>query len=63
MNWTGRSGPPGRSTSPPAAILRGQYVKRSEGSQGPTMSPGRTVSTRPGIAASAASSHRAFRPP
>ena len=63
MNWTGSSGLSGARTSPPRATRTGQYVKRSVPSFGPTMRPGRTFVTRPGMAASAAFSHSALRPP
>src|SRR5215210_639469 len=53
----------GASTSPPAAIRRGQYVKRSVGSCGPEIKPGRTFNTLPGIITSAARSHSALSPP
>src|ERR1035441_8085647 len=63
MNWTRSSGLSGARTSPPRATGTGQYVKRSVPSLGPAMRPGRTFVTRPGMAASAAFSHSALRPP
>ena len=54
----------GTSTSPPRANRSGQYVKRSLGSCGPTISPGRTISVRSGPNAAIASrSHRYFSAP
>ena len=42
----GHEGSPGASTSPPRAMRRGQYGKRSVVSCGPTISPGRTIKAR-----------------
>ena len=54
MSCTGFDGEPGASTSPPSASRRGQYVKRSVGSCGPTMRPARAIAARsmtPGLSA------------
>src|SRR5438034_820421 len=54
---------PGASTLPPRATRRGQYLKRSVGSCGPTMRPGLTRATRPGSVSSSMSSQRALSAP
>jgi hypothetical protein len=51
---------PGARTSPPSSTRTGQYVKRSVGSVGPTMSPGRTMVARFGNAACTRFSEIAF---
>ena len=48
---------------PPLSNRTGQYVNRSVGSPGPTMKPGRTLQTRPGMASSTVRSHSALRAP
>ena len=63
MHWTSSFPSPGARTSPPRATRTGQYVNRSVGSPGPTISPGRTFATRPGQPSSAAFSHSAFSGP
>ena len=61
---TGMSNASGTSTSPPRANRTGQYVKRSVGSCGPTISPGRTMNVRSAPNAAIAScSHKYFSAP
>ncbi len=64
MSCTAASRSSGTSTSPPRAKRSGQYVKRSVGSCGPAISPGRTSSVRSGPnAATAARSHKRLSGP
>ncbi len=70
MNWTGRSRGPGTSAASPLAPSSPgrrnratQYAKRSVGSKGPTMSPGRTTSARSRNTARISSSQHAFSAP
>src|SRR5581483_7043464 len=61
--WTGWSGGPGARIGPPRRARCGQYVKRSVGSFGPTIRPGRTRIARSPNARSASCSHSAFSAP
>ena len=60
MTWIGSRGVPGASISPPRDARTGQYVKRSVGSSGPTIYPGRTMLARPANASRTYCSHSAF---
>src|SRR5579884_3163961 len=53
----------GASTCPPAAIRRGQYVKRSVGSNGPTIRPARTRALRSPYSSSTTRSQAALSAP